>query len=208
MTVIDIGAHAGYYTFLFADLVGATGRVYAFEPHPRNFAILKRNVERHRLDNVTLIQKAVSDKNCDAIFYETALSMGHSLLPVKSYSNKIFIETVSLSHFLQEEGVKEVGLIKMDVEGGEPEVLKGISGLLKEAHALSIILEFKPSILLKRNYEPAELLKKLFPMDFEVFVIKSDGDLIRLKPDDDAGIIASIEKCNLLAQKSDKVLPT
>ncbi len=208
MTVIDIGAHAGYYTFLFSKLVGAPGRVYAFEPHPKNFEILKRNVERHRLDNVTLIQKAVSDKNCHTIFYETPLSMGHSLLPVKSYSNKISTETVSLSYFLQEEGVKEVGLIKMDVEGGEPEVLEGISGLLKDAHDLSIILEFKPSILRKRNYEPTELLNKLFPMDFEVFVIKGDGNLIRVQPDDAARIIPSIEKCNLLALKSGKVLAT
>ena len=208
MTIIDIGAHVGYYTFLFSKLAGTTGRVYAFEPHPRNFEILKRNVERHRLDNVTLIQKAVSDKTCNAIFYETPLSMGHSLLPVKSYSNKISVETVSLSHFLQQEGVKEVGLIKMDVEGGEPEVLEGISGLLKDADDLSIILEFKPSILLKRKYEPTDLLKKLFPMDFEVFVIKSNGNLIRVQPDDAARIVSSIEKCNLLAQKSAKVLGT
>ena len=208
MTVIDIGAHAGYYTFLFSRLVGTTGRVYAFEPHPKNFEILKRNVERHHLTNVTLIQKAVSDKNCNAIFHETALSMGHSLLPVKSYSNKISVETVSLSYFLKEQGVREVGLIKMDVEGGEPEVLEGISGLLKDAHDLSIIMEFKPSILLKRNYEPTELLKKLFAMDFESFVIKNDGKLIRVQPDDAARIISSIEKCNLLVQKSGKVLPT
>jgi len=61
-TVLDIGANIGYFTLLFAQLVGAQGRVYAFEPDPTNFHILRRNIERNGLKNVVPEQKAVSSR--------------------------------------------------------------------------------------------------------------------------------------------------
>ena len=59
-TVIDIGANVGYYTLLFSELVGETGRVIAFEPDPNNFALLERNVLGNGCRNVTLVPKAVA----------------------------------------------------------------------------------------------------------------------------------------------------
>src|ERR1700674_193031 len=56
--VLDIGAHIGYYTLLFARLVGESGRVFAFEPDPANFAILSSNVAVNAYENVTLIRSA------------------------------------------------------------------------------------------------------------------------------------------------------
>jgi tRNA G37 N-methylase Trm5 len=61
--VLDLGANIGYYTLLFAKKVGDEGRVYAFEPDPTNFSLLKKNVEINGYRNVVLIQKAVSNKN-------------------------------------------------------------------------------------------------------------------------------------------------
>ena len=57
MTVVDVGAHIGYYTTQFARLVGPEGRVIAFEPHPGNFELLAHNLARCR--NVTLLNQAV-----------------------------------------------------------------------------------------------------------------------------------------------------
>jgi FkbM family methyltransferase len=147
MTAIDIGAHAGYFTFLFSRLVGPTGKVFAFEPHPTNFHILQNNVTRHRLTNVVMLQKAVSDTNSQATFYATPLSVGHSLLPVKSYAEQFSVETVALDDFLHNNAVREVGLIKMDVEANEPEVLDGLKDFARRASTLSRILECKPSLL-------------------------------------------------------------
>ncbi len=60
--VFDVGAHIGYHTVRFAALVGRSGRVYAFEPHPANVRLLRRNVERRGLAQVTLIPQAVADR--------------------------------------------------------------------------------------------------------------------------------------------------
>ena len=52
--VVDIGANIGYYTLIFAKLVGENGKVFAFEPDPSNFALLKKNVELNGFRNVVL----------------------------------------------------------------------------------------------------------------------------------------------------------
>ena len=61
-TFIDVGANFGYYTVLASKLVGPTGRVIAFEPDPRSFQLLERNVARNGCTNVVLEQKALADK--------------------------------------------------------------------------------------------------------------------------------------------------
>src|SRR2546422_5286600 len=67
--VLDIGAHIGYYTLMFAELVGPHGKVFAFEPVPSNFALLQKNVQFNGYHSVALIQKAVSDKEGKAVIY-------------------------------------------------------------------------------------------------------------------------------------------
>jgi FkbM family methyltransferase len=69
MTAVDVGAHIGYYTCLFTKLVGSYGKVYAFEPHYKNFDTLKNNVKRFK--NVFIIQNAVMDREKEVILYES-----------------------------------------------------------------------------------------------------------------------------------------
>ncbi|MEM6996443.1 MAG: FkbM family methyltransferase, partial [Myxococcota bacterium] len=57
-TFVDVGANLGYYTVLAAKKVGPSGRVFAFEPDPESFALLKRNVDRNGLTNITAENKA------------------------------------------------------------------------------------------------------------------------------------------------------
>src|SRR5260370_19378228 len=62
MTVVDIGAHGGYFSLIGASRVGATGRVYAFEPYPASFEELQRNIEPNGYKNIHAVRKAVSDR--------------------------------------------------------------------------------------------------------------------------------------------------
>uniref|UniRef100_A0ACD5GZU7 FkbM family methyltransferase n=1 Tax=Desertifilum tharense IPPAS B-1220 TaxID=1781255 RepID=A0ACD5GZU7_9CYAN len=61
MTVFDIGAQAGFYTLLASHLVGKQGRVFAFEPLPRNLAYLHQHLAINHLENVTVIEAAVAE---------------------------------------------------------------------------------------------------------------------------------------------------
>ena len=62
-TVLDLGSHIGYYTLIAAELVGEKGKVFAFEPEPTNFVLLKKNIKINNYQNVIPVQKAVSNKN-------------------------------------------------------------------------------------------------------------------------------------------------
>ena len=67
--VLDLGANIGYFTLILPRLVGEEGKVFAFEPDPENFALLKKNVEINSYQNVVLVQKAVSNRNGKATLY-------------------------------------------------------------------------------------------------------------------------------------------
>ena len=74
--VLDIGANIGYFTLLLAKLVGTKGRVFAFEPEPNNFSLLKKNVEEDGYTNVILENKGVSYENKTTKLYLSKGNIG------------------------------------------------------------------------------------------------------------------------------------
>ncbi|NHI88388.1 MAG: FkbM family methyltransferase [Candidatus Thorarchaeota archaeon] len=139
--VVDVGASMGYYTLLLARLVGPRGRVYAFEPIPRDFAILRRNVNANGYRNVVLENKAVSDTDGIARFYISPESYGmSSLCPLTNPESIIQVEVVCLDNYIHE----DVDLIKVDVEGAEHLVVKGSKELIQKSPDPHLIVEFVP----------------------------------------------------------------
>jgi FkbM family methyltransferase len=130
-TVFDMGAHCGVSTYHFSKLVGATGRVIAFEPDPVNFALLKANIERHGLSNVTPLQIAISDKRGEANFNcEETIGSGlaeHSTRA--SVGNVIKVRTVRLEDAFAEWGPPS--FCKIDIEGAEISVISSSRDFLR-----------------------------------------------------------------------------
>jgi len=69
MVVVDVGAHIGYFTLMAAKLVGAKGKVYAFEPDPSNYRLLVKSIHENGYRNVVAIQKAVSNKKQKTVLF-------------------------------------------------------------------------------------------------------------------------------------------
>ena len=91
MVFVDGGANVGYFTLLAAKLVGESGRVYAFEPEPRNFGLLERSVERNDAGNVVLTQAALADRaGVESLFLDRSNFVNHSVssfaVPPRMYS--------------------------------------------------------------------------------------------------------------------------
>lgn len=108
MTVLDVGAHIGYHTLIAARLVGSQGRVYSFEPEPSNFAQLSKNVELNGLDNVTLVQKAISNKSGrEKLYLDEIDSRDHFFSKKERAKNFIQVATTTLDDFCREERVIE-----------------------------------------------------------------------------------------------------
>jgi FkbM family methyltransferase len=175
--VIDIGALVGYYTIFFSKLVGKEGKVYAFEPEPRAFLILKNKAKR--LKNVILERKAVGDKNARIKFYLDKSIAGSSVYKdaVGSYEACIEVDMISLDEYFR--NLKdEIALIKMDVQGAEFLVLKGMKNLIKKVKA--IIFEYWPDGLKAAGIEPIELFNLLKKYNFEIFYVDQNLNIINI----------------------------
>ena len=118
-TVLDIGANIGYYTLIFAELVGENGKVFAFEPDPTNFAILEKNVEANGYKNVVLVQKAVTNKPGKlGLYLNEDRKAAHRIYDPHNGSKSIEIESIKLDDYFKDyDG--EMDFIKMDIEGAE-----------------------------------------------------------------------------------------
>ena len=148
--VIDIGAHVGVFTCLAAALVGPTGRVIAFEPNRPNRVQLLANIHRNGFENVTVDPRAVSDKLGRAIFHRCADNDGgHALydpglspanVKTKRTPKKKMIDTVTVDTLPD---LPRVALIKIDVEGMEPAVLRGAAKTITN-HRPAVIAEVNP----------------------------------------------------------------
>lgn len=134
-TVYDIGANIGYVTLSLAKQVGATGRVIAFEPVPRNFDLLQANLERNRLPNVRAFALAASDRRGEAVIriadnLSTASLIWHKNDPS---AIEIVINTVLVDDLVDAGDLPHPSFIKIDVEGAEGLVLLGMRRTLAAA---------------------------------------------------------------------------
>lgn len=182
MRVADVGAHAGYFTRLYSDLVGSTGVVYAFEPDPENFALLKKNT-RH-LKNVKLFPMAVSDKVGTVNFYETENNTGcHSLIASRSRSNKIIVNSTTLDALFNSGEIQRLDLIKIDIEGAEPMALKGMQSVIAANPKIALIVEFCPENLRESHVDPGGFINSIRSLGLHISAIKKEG-LKEITPDD------------------------
>ncbi len=173
MTVIDIGAHIGYFTRLFSRLAGSQGAVFSFEPDPYNYSLLKKNVER--LANTQIINAAVSDKSGMIDFYEVEDSTGcHTTVPTTAPAKKLSVRAVTIDGFAQEKNLT-VDVIKMDIEGGEPRALVGMKELLSQKRPLRIVLELQPDALSAAGTGAKEVVASLKDCGFKAYAILRGG---------------------------------
>lgn len=177
--VVDIGANIGYYTLIFARCVGSEGTVFAFEPDPRNFSLLKKNVEENGYKNVVLVDKAVSDTTGKARLYICKSNAGdHRTYDADDNRQAIDIQTVSLDDYFKEYNGK-IDFIKMDIQGGEAKAIAGMSCLLKKNNCIKLLTEFWPAGLTESGVEPRECLNALTGMGFELFELDKRQNTIK-----------------------------
>ena len=121
MVCWDVGANVGFYTLLLAELVGAGGRVFAFEPVPRNVELLRRHVEMNRYLHVRIFPCALGDFDGETGFGPGPnTSMGHM-----AAGGPLKVSCSRADTLLAAGEVEAPDVIKIDVEGAEADVLRG-----------------------------------------------------------------------------------
>lgn len=165
---LDIGAHIGKYSILFSDFYE---KIYAFEPEPNNFSILEENIKLNNLENkIFAFRLALSDKIGKANFYLSPYSVTHSLIKGEN-ENKILVDVYTVDKFLVDNNInfEDIACIKIDVEGAESLVLKGMAGCLSSLRGRLIIEIWEENFENKQFI--SEFLKKY---NFQLKQIKGD----------------------------------
>ena len=172
MTVVDIGANQGLYTLFFARLAGENGRVLAFEPDDMLHAALAENVAFNGAASVHVYPVALGAKRDTMTLYRSLLNSGDNRLASKAAADggpreEVRVRIERLDEMLRGE---RIDFIKMDVQGWEMEVFRGMKGLL-DAPAnvpLAIYFEFWPQGLRDAGSEPADPLNFLIGHGFTI----------------------------------------
>jgi len=165
--VIDIGANIGYYTLMFAKLVGDTGKIYAFEPDPKNFSILEKNIQVNGYNNIILEKKAVSNKLGKSTFYVSENSAGSSMHKPNNYAvNEIYVDLITLDNYFEVNSITP-DFIKIDIEGYELNALKGMESILQSSDKTKIMIEYNPLTKKEFNSDPMDNLTFLSELGFK-----------------------------------------
>jgi FkbM family methyltransferase len=126
MVCWDVGANVGFYTLLFAELVGPQGRVFAFEPLARNVELLRRHVEMNGYARVRILACALGD-------FDGEVKFDPGPNPSMAYiaaSGSLKVPCARADTLLAAGEVEAPDVIKIDVEGAEPAVLRGSAKVL------------------------------------------------------------------------------
>lgn len=132
MVVVDIGANVVYYALLAVNLVGEKGRVFAFEPNPRSYALLMKNIDANGLHNVVAYPMAVSDRIRVAKLFTRRNHLGGGGLWYSPEGRKsINVNTTTLDGCLGKMNCP-INIVKMDIDGSETASLRGMRNIMKK----------------------------------------------------------------------------
>jgi FkbM family methyltransferase len=174
MVFLDVGANMGIYTMFAAKLVGAGGRVLAIEPSEREFQRLSFHVVLNDLGNVTCLRLAAADKVGTAeLKVAGEEKSGQNTLGrfVTESVEVLRVETVRtqpLDRIVAQYKLGRVDVIKIDVEGAELRVLRGLADTL-ERWRPKLLIELAPDALTAQETSPQELIEWLRDSRYELF---------------------------------------
>lgn len=185
MTFVDIGANQGFYTLLAAKKVSTLGRVFAFEPQPSELKKLKKNIFINLLKNIIVeplaLGRAEGSTNMH-VCLDGQASFSSLQAPsesVKARTKIIKVPITTLDKYIQKNGISSIDFVKIDVEGGELDVLKGGTNMLKTLRPI-LMCECNNIRTLQWGYPVTQLYQFLEDHNYSWFQVMANGFLKKL----------------------------
>lgn len=209
--VVDGGSNIGFFALFAASLLGGKGRVFAFEPDTQSFSILKRNVESNGLTGtVQLEEQALTDANGS---FEFSVSVQEPMLSslvarMDVDTRLIRVQGTRLDDYFDKNGVKKADVIKLDLEGAEPQALDGMASIL--ASARLIIFEVNEPQLEAIGIDPVALITKTAARGaFEtiLFIDERTDKICEWEPEKFREALHAYKYVNVLCAKQGAISP-
>jgi FkbM family methyltransferase len=160
---VDVGANIGYFTVLAACRVAASGKVFAFEPEPENFSLLRANLAMNGLlRRAEALHAALSDEEGEGRLYLSEDNLGdHQIYRSGEHRRSVEVSLLNGSKYLQERVVR-LDLLKVDTQGSETLVMSGLMPLLRRLPSVPrILIELTPLSLREAGSSGRELIELL-----------------------------------------------
>lgn len=186
MKVVDVGANIGYYSLLASQQVGESGKVIAIEPVEETFRRLEKNISLNDLTNIRILNKAVGEKKTTGkILNKKARNLNR--ITFENFSNSTKTKIISLDSVFNQ---RKVDVVRMDVQGFEYFVLKGMEEIISN-NEIKIFIEIHPSkmescydvelkefwdLLSKHNFKIKYLISHPLKVDFSSFLKPNHPD--------------------------------
>jgi len=205
-TFVDVGAHYGYFSLLASTIVGKKGKVYAFEASSTTYTVLEKN--RSNTCNLFCFNQAVSNCESKVSFFEFPnLFAEHNTSDIDQYRKESWfsnnqpketkIDAIRLDIFLKEQDVESC-IIKIDVEGGELNVIEGLSNYLADNNPL-ITMEYLSEERGNEVHRKAESLLQSF--GYFATYIDAEGALHKIDSAADYMKRLKLESDNIVFKK-------
>lgn len=182
---LDVGANIGYFTLLLSRLVGKKGKVIAFEPSEFAYGLLKENIKVNYLKNIIVYQQAVSDAAGETNFFEGP--KGYEVYnsfssPVAKGSEGIHftqrkVRVDTIDNILDKLGISQVDFVKIDVEGAELKVIRGMKNTVRNNQQIKLLFEASRSLCANFGYSLKELVNEIEMTGFHCQYLDQWGHL-------------------------------
>jgi len=201
MTVVDGGAHIGYFTCQAARLAGPRGLVLAFEPAPRNFQLLQANVWRNGFTNVVCFPWALGAEPALAELHLSAANTGdHRLHSDDASRPSATVRVAALDEILAIR--PPVDVVKLDVQGSEEAAVRGMERLLGASPGVLLTVELSPADARAAGSDLHALLAYYRSLGFTLRVQRPDQKgLVELTDDELLGRAEELEHVNLVLER-------
>jgi FkbM family methyltransferase len=175
--VLDIGANIGVFALQTAQFVGSEGRVVAFEPQPGLANLLEKSAHRNEFENLEVHRVALGDRSTEGILCVPEGNSGSgSLVNRYEESEELAVTIEKGDPYLSSLGLNEVRLIKMDVEGFETRILRGMKDFIARVKPHAFLIESTAdtdegsesltTLLDNFGYETRDILRSAFRVRF------------------------------------------
>jgi FkbM family methyltransferase len=134
-TIVDVGAGTGWETLFFSRSVGRSGRVISIEAHPSVFRCLSKVCDKNRLENVTLVQAAITDQEGEI---QLSDSDEHEAGSIIGAGSGIRVAATTLDYVFRSLGLSRADFLKMNIEGAERLALSGMAEMLQKTKNVCI----------------------------------------------------------------------